>query len=577
MTGASCNSHWASALVDGLAAGGLVDAVISPGSRSTPLVLAVAQHPAVRVHTILDERTAGFFALGLARASGRMVALVCTSGSAGAHYLPALVEASASHVPLVVMTADRPIELQGCGAPQTIDQGGLFGVHVRNSFDLVAPSPGADSRWLRTLIARVVDAAQGVLPGPVHLNVPFRKPLWSAETAAPAARRPAARILRGPAVASPASMQALADRIRGVERGVFVCGPSPPERAKVGDRESSIYSLAEHLGWPVLAEPASQLRFSRWVNGSVISSAQALLSGAAADLEPELVVQIGQAPTSKSVAQWVARHGEGRLVLIDGCGVWRDPTHNADLLVVGEVGWVCRELRASLDEGAGTWLDTWRSAEEAAQRVLAEACGDGLWEGAVARALVGEMPEGSFLHVASSMPIRDLDTFAPSATTTVSVMANRGANGIDGTIATALGEASAWGEGLGALLMGDLAFLHDAGSLIGVEADLTIVVLNNGGGGIFGFLPIKDHPDAFEPHFLTPQRAGIAALCEAAGVRHTEVKDMAQFVQDFREELLRSGVGILEVVIDREENISRHHAAWEAVDVAFKLAMRGEG
>lgn len=549
---------------------------MSPGSRNTPLVMAVAQTSEITSHVVLDERSAGFFALGMARALGEPVALLCTSGSAGAHYLPALIEAYYSNIPLLALTADRPAELQDCGAPQTVAQSQMFGAHVRASFELQAPYTGMPQlNWLSTLATRAVEVATGAVPGPVHLNVPFREPLW--EPAAPvddhAVKMPP-RILRGENILSPAVVAMLADRLAAQERGVFVCGPMAPDARQTPRLRTALTQLAECLGWPILAEPTSQLRFALPNDQSLITSYDLLLREQtwAHSMAPSCVVRIGQLPTSKALQEWLAREGSGKTILIEATGAWRDPAHSADTLLVAEPAQVFEQLLNVLTarRAASTYLQQWRRAEQLLAPKIAAACSDDLlWEGAVARQLVESLPAGASLHVASSMPVRDLDAFAPSLPRVVNVYANRGANGIDGTLASAFGAASVAGEGPLWVLMGDLAFFHDASSLaLARDTRATVVILNNGGGGIFDFLPIAaslgDAP-AFQRFFTTEQQIDIGALCVAYGAVWKQVTTMSEMKHVFAQrhnDLKMSGHGVLviEVAIARQANVARHRA-----------------
>ncbi len=571
MTTAHDNLLWASTLVEALIDGGVRHVVISPGSRSTPLVLAFARRNKVTPHVILDERAAGFFALGLARTDGQPVALVCTSGSAGAHYLPAVIEANLTRVPLLLLTADRPPELQGCGAPQTIDQNQLFGAHVRRALNLAAPRSDASPRWLRTQAARALMAATGSPPGPVHINFPFRKPLWEPGADEITAGFGAATILRGPATLPANHLQHLAQRLEDTPNGVFVCGPWWPRGGGDGHMATALGTLAAKLGWPIVAEPTSQVRFGHHDRSAVIASADALLRDTrfAKAHAPDCIVQVGQAPTSKYIGQWVAEHGQGKTVLIDPDGVWRDPTHNADTLVVADPALLFEALAAEVKgQGQSQWLARWRHADEVARGVL-DGAATTLWEGPIAAAVAHALPDGAALHVSSSMPIRDLDGFAPSLGKALAVLSSRGANGIDGTIATALGEAAGWSRPT-ALLIGDLAFLHDAGGLLTCQGDLTIVVVNNDGGGIFGFLPIANHPQAYEPYFTTRQHASIEGLCQAAGVVHQRVKSLKSMTEALQSSLNRPGIHVVEVIVDAAQNIERHHQTWRAVSAALE-------
>ncbi len=571
MSVATTNARWAHTLVDSLAAGGMAHVVISPGSRNTPLVLACDNHSTIQTHVVLDERAAGFVALGIARTSTTPVGLVCTSGSAGAHYLPALIEARYSRIPLVVMTADRPRELQYSGSPQTIDQLQLFGNNVLASFSLTAPTPDASPRWLAGVGAQAVDAATSSPAGPVHLNVPFREPLWEADVGPIGDALRPATIERQPTGPATEWVAALASQLRHSERGVIVCGPwTSTEESE--DASVAIGALGAALGWPVLADPASGVRYGRHNTDVVLSGYDAFLRSevVAAKLRPDFVLQFGQVPTSKILTQWLSGATSTRRVLVDPDGWWHDPGYRADRLVVAARGALCRALLAEVPAAPASsrWLTLWQGIEASTWAAIDGKLGATLWEGQVARTLLDTLPEGSALHVASSMPIRDLDGFTPTLDRRLRVLANRGANGIDGTVATAAGESLAWRDGPTAVLLGDLALLHDVSGLIaaiGLGVRMTLVVVDNGGGGIFNHLPIADNEHVFERYFLTPQRTDIGALCRAAGARVTRVDDTALLGPAIGADLEMDGVGVVHVIIDRTTNMETHRAAWAAV------------
>jgi 2-succinyl-5-enolpyruvyl-6-hydroxy-3-cyclohexene-1-carboxylate synthase len=562
--------------VRSLAAGGLRHVVLSPGSRSTPLVLAFEAHPDVTTHVVLDERVAAFVGLGLARVEGATVALLCTSGSAGAHYLPALVEARASCVPLLAITADRPPELIDCGAPQAMRQQRLFGDHVLGFFQLGPADGRPREHWIQQATGRVLATAAGPPTGPVHLNVAFRKPLWAAALepqglAGSTDRCP--RLLRP--TGAPELPDDLLALVESADRGLIVCGPrataSPPGSASSGVH--GIAALARHLEWPVLCEPSSQLRFGDHDRARVISSGDALArTPSFVDAHrPDFVLRFGQIPTSSAIQSWLAE-GAAPTVLVDPAGRWHDPAHQADLLLAGDPSAVSDALRTHVSaKTSQTWLESWRNADDAAQRALNHATrSDAPWEGAVIRRLMAALPDGALLHVASSMAIRDLDTFSGSTERRVRVTANRGVNGIDGTLSTTWGEALAWAHGPVVLVCGDLAFLHDVGGLAaarGLGARATVVVLDNQGGGIFGHLPIAKHPTAFERDFLTPQETSLVALARACGLPAREVS-LADLDAALGEDL--GELRVIVVPIDREGSLALHADAYAAVAEALK-------
>ncbi|HZO13750.1 MAG TPA: 2-succinyl-5-enolpyruvyl-6-hydroxy-3-cyclohexene-1-carboxylic-acid synthase [Polyangiaceae bacterium] len=541
---------------------GDVHVVLSPGSRSTPLALAFDACTSAKVHVVLDERAAGFVALGIGRATGRPAVLLCTSGSAGAHYLPAVIEARQSRVPLLALTADRPAELQACGAPQTVPQARLFGEYVRFHMELPVPDASLDMRWLRNALAQA--RARTLEPaGPVHINAPFREPLWAPglPTQEPL---PPAIVRHGTRTLSTDDVAALAGELMR-ERGVIVLGPRAPATMDARALGAAALRFGRALGWPVIADAASGVRFGE---PEVISCAEAIVRHDAEALSPTLVLRIGMLPTSKVLTGWLGRHG--RTILIDPDGEWHDPDGAADALIIADPAPLCEALAVESERDAG-WLAAWRRAEARAARALASVCCEPDWEGAVARAVVEALPEGTQLHLGSSMPIRDVDAFAPSCRRRIDVHVNRGANGIDGTIATALGEALAKGPTVA--LLGDLTFVHDLDGLAALgelRAPLTIVVVHNGGGGIFRFLPIARHPTAFERLFATPQRADLAALCRAFDIPHRLIEP--QLVGKALEAL--EGPSVLEVRIDPATNLTRHEQAWARAQRALE---RGKG
>ncbi|MBK6848477.1 MAG: 2-succinyl-5-enolpyruvyl-6-hydroxy-3-cyclohexene-1-carboxylic-acid synthase [Proteobacteria bacterium] len=595
---ARANRDAAQALIDGLVACGLSEAVICPGARSAPLALAFSACRAARVQTVLDERAAAFVALGAARASGRAAAFVCTSGSALAHAWPAVVEAAQSAIPLLLLSADRPPELQQCGAPQAIDQQRLFAGYARWSFALEAPRPEQPVAWWRNVAAQAWHHAHAAPGGPVHLNVPFREPLWlpdgDAQGPAAAGGQPPAttRLMQGRRQLDPTAIDALVARLRGCVRGAIVCGPVElAAHGGIGGDElpelaAALAALADALGWPLLADAAAPARFGAPRTAHLISHADSVLAAAPARrwLAPELVLHFGRTPTSKAVQGWLEQQAAGRTLLIDEAGQWHDPSRSADTLVAAAPGTLCRTLAARLADpgppppGTAAWWQRWARADAAASAVLTAHAGEALWEAGVVRELLAALPPRSVLHVASSMPIRDLETFGERGAAALYVSANRGANGIDGTVASAGGLAWALAAGTAprpaarvVALLGDLALAHDLGGLATAAQlglDLTLVVLANGGGGIFEYLPIAAHPTAFSAYFLAPQRLALPELCAAVGARWHGVQTRAALAAALQQELQRSGIGVIEVSIDRRDSVERHHRATAAVATA---------
>lgn len=574
----SPNAAWAASLVGGLVRSGVREVVISPGARSAPLALALADHAtrqptALRLQVVIDERAAAFLALGMARAAGRPVALLTTSGTAGAHALPAVIEASLSAVPLLILTADRPEELQGCGAPQTVDQQRLFGAHVRWFAHLGAPRPGGPAGWPAALAARAVQRAVGPPAGPVHLNLAFREPLWTPgqEPSNPA---PAPWIAHAPAAPSPAQARDALELLLGADggqRGVIVAGP---RALAPGEDPAPVLALARRLGWPIVADPLSGLRASD--DAQVIACADALLRDpeCAVALAPEAALRLGQLPTSKTLQGWLAPLAP-RSLLVDPQADWHDPTHSAGGLLVASTAATCAALlsEARLRPAPASWLVGWQRAEAAARGALEAATGEGWWEGALARLVARALPPGALLQAGSSLPIRDLDAFGGAGPATL--VGQRGANGIDGGIAAAAGAALVWETGPVAALIGDVALVHDLSGLAAaceLGAPLLLVVADNGGGGIFEHLPLAKHPTHFERLFLTPPRLDLTRACAGLGAEVESIEDRAACARALTAALARplGGPRVLVCRLPRTESRRRREAAWAAVSEAWR-------
>ena len=566
----------ATALVDALARRGVRHACLSPGSRSTPLALAFARDERIQTHMLLDERSAAFFALGIAKASEAPVALACTSGTAAAEYLPAVVEASQSRTPIVVLTADRPPRLRGTGANQTIDQTDLYGRYARAYLEPPVPATGADSAAWRDTGLRAVTAAVGTPAGPVHVNCPFDEPLVPDGEHVATPSLPAEETEpeeRG--IEEEAARESLEGFLAtyAARRGVITLGSLPPPRTL------SLLSLGTLLGWPVLAEPLSGLRLDAGGAGRALAAGQ-LLIGDLGWLEhhrPDVVLQVGAAPTTRTTQALVSGSS---LVVLDREHLDPDPERTAErrILVDPELfaalAWNAHaEDRPDAPDG---WLESWRQAD-----LLARASVDRVldrwiepFEGRVARDLAAFLPHGAVLCIGSSSPVRDLDTFmAPrrpprvwTARDLVRVVGNRGASGIDGFVSTALGVAVADAAPT-YVLMGDLTFLHDAGALLwsGKDGiDLVLVVLANGGGELFSLLPQRDLPE-FRELFVTPHRVDLAALCAAAGAGHERVLRSEDLLPAVQRAARGGGTRVVEVLIDPERGRDRRAEVRAAV------------
>jgi len=545
---ANANTHAMRVLAAALVDAGVTDACISPGSRSTAAALALADTGVIRPWVVTDERAAGFFALGMARESRRAVVLLCTSGTAAANYLPAVVEAALGHVPLVVLTADRPPELRDCSAAQTIDQVRLFGSHVRWTVDAPPPTAGVDlDAYFRTIAHRAVAAATASPPGPVHVNLPMREPLLDvAEERTRSARAlgpvgggdaPTVRVHAASDLPAAAAVRALAEGVVTRARGVIVCGPGA-----VGDASgaAAVAQLAARLGWPILADPLSGLRFGAHDRSRVIDAYDVLLQGGAlnASWHPDAVLQLGMPVVSAGLQRFVGAAQARPHIVVAAPGVWPDPLLRATDLVRAEAGAFCTALAAALPAEASTraghgraWMDAWRTVAATARGALDRALGaeDEPFEGTVFAELAPRLVDGTALHVGNSLPVRALDTFVGGSAVALTVACNRGANGIDGVVATALGATAVRGAPT-VLVVGDLSFLHDLGALqIAARhgLPLLVIVVNNDGGGIFSFLPPAVLGDTFETLFATPHGLGLTGAVTMCGGRHVAASTRA--------------------------------------------------
>jgi len=565
MDGGDLNLACAWALVDGLVAGGVRHACVSPGSRSTPLALALARHPTVEVHVHLDERSSAFFAVGLARATGSPVAVACTSGTAAAELLPAVVEASQSRLALLLLTADRPPRLRGTGANQTIDQVGLYAGNVRETLDLPVPEAAGQEAWWRQAAREALEAAFGDPIGPVHVNCPFEEPLSpSPDVALPTPSAEPTGLPTGPpAELTPEETDRLATMVSGA-RGLVVIGGSATDVAD----EASYWS--DSLGWPVLAEPISGARMPPWAT----SAGQALL-GAGEWLgihRPEVVIQFGSAPTTRATQGLVAT--TDRLVVADRWHLDPDPDHLAHWRLAVDPDALRRALHdrpVRLAPPPGDWSKDWREADRRA-RAAFDGFLDGLdepFEPRIARDVAAWVPIGGTLFVGNSTPIRDLD-LAMAPRKGLRVLANRGASGIDGLVSTALGVAAGT-RGPTVALLGDLSFLYDLGPLSWNARrgpDITVVVIRNGGGEIFSLLPQRDLPE-HRDLFVTPHGADLGALTAAVGAGHRLVERAGDLEPSLEAANRVGGLQIVEVAVEPDRSVVRRSELRDAIASAL--------
>jgi 2-succinyl-5-enolpyruvyl-6-hydroxy-3-cyclohexene-1-carboxylate synthase len=568
----AANLLFARALIDELHAAGVACAVVCPGSRSTPLALAVARQTGLS-HTVhIDERNAAFHALGFAKATGRPVALICTSGTAGANFLPAVAEAYHSRVPLVVLTADRPPELRAWGAAQTMEQRSLYAGFTRWSEEAPCPSEGGGVNYARALARRAACEATGPAPGPVHLNLPFREPLVpSSGEVRPLPARPSAVADISLVPEARDSSGSLARELRGIARGVLLFGPDSWDASLA----EAARQLASSLAWPVLADPASGLRAGVGLEGALIHGADLLLRDphTAAALRPDLVVRFGGLPTSKATSSWLADHPAADLWLVDPAAGFRDPQHRASRVLRASP----RQFCALASSGSGkpaaearAWSARWRHADRVARAALSDALAaeSRFLTPHLAQALWANLPGGAVLYAANSMAIREVDAFAGPRRDELRLLANRGVNGIDGQVSAALGAAAGLHRPT-VLWCGDLTLLHDLSGLLAGrlhDADLTIVVSNDDGGGIFEYLPVaRSIPRAvFEPLFAVPHGLDLRRLAQGLGWEAERAESADAFSQSLSR-ALRGGRHVIEVPVDRAANTAFHVALHEAI------------
>ena len=560
------NTLWASVLAETLMRLGLQTAIICPGSRSAPLTVAFAQHPELEAIPILDERSAAFFALGLARRTGVPVALICTSGTAGANFYPAVIEAFESHVPLLILTADRPPELRHCHAGQAINQVNLYGAYTHWYAELALPETDlAMLAYLRQTIMQGWNRALNPIPGPVHLNIPLREPLAPISDSAlePIAKHfNAAQFFQ---MVQPSSVTAYGAKLTlplqtwmACDRGLIIAGSAIPR--DVVAYCQAIAQLSQTLGWPVLAEGLSPLRNHADLNPFLITTYDIALRNCdlATQLQPDQVIRLGELPTSKTLRLWLQDLSIPQWI-IEPTDQNVDPLHSSSVHIRASVEAVAECLRDEGDPAQSTneclngYLKDWLTVETKIRADLDRTLKSTqlLRESKVAWLLSQTLPIGTPLFIANSMPVRDVELFWQPNTRKIQPYFNRGANGIDGTLSSALGMSHRHQRSV--LLTGDLSLLHDTnGFLIQPQwqGSLTIVLINNAGGGIFGMLPIANFEPPFEAFFATPQHADFAKLCAAYQIEHVLIQDWDTL--ELQLNLLPTqGIRVLEVRCDR--------------------------
>ena len=558
------NFRWAWALVEGLVQSGVSHAVVSPGSRSTPLTLACVRHPNLRSWLIPDERSAAFFALGLSKSGEGPAVVIATSGSAPANWYPAVIEASEDMQPLVLLSADRPEELQACGANQTIDQLHLFGRHVRA---FIALSDANDTpkalHHARTRAAQAVDRCRWPVPGPVHINVPFREPLVPLNPVT----EPSRAVASVPGASQPCmapggdDIRELTARLSG-RRVLIVCGRGHFS----GGFPSAVTTLARRLACPVLADPLSGLRFGGHDRSGVLTRYDAYLRGmeSPGEYRADWVLRFGGTPTSKALLEYLHGRGAGTSTLVAPYGPWPDPGEVCSKVIHADPVLVCQALTGTdLRAAPSRWLEAFQRAEQAAADWLATSEHVPV-EADVMAILARRLEAGATLFCGNSLVVRDADSFLSGGESGLRVLGSRGASGIDGNVSTVLGLAAA-GPAPVVGLLGDLALYHDMNGLIAArQVDATLVVFNNGGGGIFAYLPQRELPE-FERYWLTPTGLDLAQVAKLYALRHSLVEEASGFERALVSAVASPGVDLIEIRVDRQDSLARHRAYWEAV------------
>ena len=558
----NANTLWASVLVETLGRLGLQTAIICPGSRSAPLAVAFAQHPTLEAIPILDERSAAFFALGIARYTKRPVVLVCTSGTAGANFYPAIIEAYESHVPLLVLTADRPPELRHCRAGQAINQVNLYGNYPNWQVELALPSAEPQMlAYLRQTIVQGWDRSQFPTPGPVHFNIPFREPLFplldlTVEHLAQSFNEAQFFRMVQPSMAASIQPSILTDLPLQTwlecNRGLIVAGPAIPDCAETYCQ--AIGQLSRVLGWPVFAEGLSPLRNYANLNPYLISTYDIALRNweLTESLEPAQIIRIGELPTSKTLRLWLQDLNVPQWI-IESSDQNVDPLHSPAVHLRVSAEALFPHLSCLEPATPTRYVQQWQKIESQIRSGITKTFQhtEAMHESKAAWLLSQVLPPQTPVFISNSMPVRDIELFWQPGHLEIQPYFNRGANGIDGTLSSALGMAQ---HQSGVLLTGDLALLHDTnGFLIQPHwhGHLTIVLMNNNGGGIFEMLPIANFEPPFETFFATPQQANFSKLCAAYAIEHIAIQSWDELAARLNP-LPDRGIRLLEVTCDRK-------------------------
>lgn len=575
-------TRYVASFVDELVRVGVTEAVVSPGSRSTPMAILMAEHPNVNVTINIDERSSAFYALGVAKATKKPVALLCTSGTAAANYFPAIVEAYYSRVPLIVLTADRPHELRDVGAPQAIDQNQLYGNHAKWFVEMALPEESEQMlSYVRTMAGRAAGTALSAPAGPVHLNFPFREPLvpnldmdnlWGTNDAL----RKNVNIVVGKPRMDEEQARLISDLVSEKKKGIIVCGSHY-------DAEFSfaVANLAETLQFPILADPLSQLRSGEHTKSYILDGYDAFLRDESfrETYSPDIIIRFGAMPVSKALLQYIQKQKNTPQIIVDGDGGWRDPTISAtDMVYCDEIEFCTMITGQMVKRDDTSWVNSWITINDIVkENVNTVHKEEILFEGKVFTELQEMLPAGATLFVGNSMPIRDLDTFFTNNEKSIHVLGNRGANGIDGLVSTGMGIGSQNENTV--LVIGDLSFYHDLNGLLAAKhhhLNITVVLINNDGGGIFSFLPQSKEEKHFETLFGTPIGLNYEHAVKMYDGNFTSVKDWQEFRDAVTASFNRKGLHVIEVKTDRHENVMIHRKMWNNVSQEINEMLKRE-
>jgi 2-succinyl-5-enolpyruvyl-6-hydroxy-3-cyclohexene-1-carboxylate synthase len=554
-------------IVSTLVQSGIEQVVVSPGSRSTPLAYAFASTKELIMHRQVDERAAAFYALGLAKSTAKPVVLLCTSGTAAANYYPAIVEAKYARVPLIVLTADRPHELREVGAPQTINQVRLYGENVKWSAEFPIPDDAEQTLpYIERHTVRAVNIAMTAPFGPVHLNIPFREPLII-DFQEQLSKTHFMKSYLNELTPSKQALEEFQSIIAQTKNGMIVVGELP-----LGTDTEHLWSFIRAVKWPVMIESLSNLRTEvpEDVQALAITTYDALLKNERfkRNVRPQTVIRFGAQPVSKFLMQFIAQSNPQSYMIIDEDPMYRDSTHASTHFIHALPGAWLSELKFNQLAAEMAYVEFWKTADLLAMNEIEKYRQHASDEGAMVQVMLDALPEGSDIFVSSSMPIRDIDTFLTVMNKDLKVYANRGANGIDGVTSTALGFSQGRNSRNTYLFIGDLAFLHDANAFIATRyqnCDLTIVVMNNDGGGIFSYLPQAKVETHYEDLFGTPTALTFEKLAEMYEMEYVAAKTTAEFEQAISNEK-QAAVKLIEAFTNRQDNVREHRALWSRIN-----------